>query len=184
MSWNHELHRKHATEGEELEQRLAQAQARAEELKITLERERAELTARIADLEQRLEEAAAEPTQNHIDGRELARSERLEALEEELRRVRKVAAAESDRRRLAEQRLDQRNSRRPNAPVSHWWRRARPPCAVCHRPREGASDQELTASGWTLTAAGALCSVCRHDGWQFPPDAKVPFRRVDPPSSR
>jgi hypothetical protein len=41
------------------------------------------------------------------------------------------------------------------------------------------SDAELTASGWSLTPAGVLCPRCQEQGWHFPADATVPFRRVD-----
>jgi hypothetical protein len=65
-----------------------------------------------------------------------------------------------------------------------WRRRAQLPCSVCHRSRPAMNDAELTANGWALTSAGALCPDCRQHGWDFPPDASVPFRRVDAPFPR
>lgn len=60
-----------------------------------------------------------------------------------------------------------------------WRRRSSLPCAVCHRQRPALSDAELTESGWALSKSGALCAPCQEQGWQFPADATVPFRRVD-----
>jgi hypothetical protein len=67
--------------------------------------------------------------------------------------------------------------------AQRWRRRPRLPCAVCHRARPAMSNAELTADGWDLTAAGALCPSCRQGGWHFPTGATVPFRRVGARSS-
>jgi hypothetical protein len=64
-----------------------------------------------------------------------------------------------------------------------WRRRAGPTCAVCRRPRPALSDLELKASGWLLTSAAPLCPACQRDGWDFPSDATVPYRRVNAPFS-
>jgi hypothetical protein len=40
-------------------------------------------------------------------------------------------------------------------------------------------DADLTASGWTLKGSNTLCASCQEEGWHFPADVAVPFRRVD-----
>jgi hypothetical protein len=60
-----------------------------------------------------------------------------------------------------------------------WRRRSSLPCAVCQRGRPATGGADLTASGWALKGPNALCPACQEDGWQFPAEAAVPFRRVD-----
>jgi hypothetical protein len=59
-----------------------------------------------------------------------------------------------------------------------WRRRASLPCSVCNRPRPALTDTELAESGWQLSRAGGVCPACQEQGWQFPADATVPFRRI------
>jgi hypothetical protein len=50
-------------------------------------------------------------------------------------------------------------------------------CSVCQRTQKERSAKQLTAAGWAIVGERALCSDCRHFGWQLPDDGGLPFRR-------
>lgn len=50
-------------------------------------------------------------------------------------------------------------------------------CAVCQRSYQADSEEELAASGWSISGDVGLCPDCQSDGWQLPEGAQLPFRR-------
>jgi hypothetical protein len=50
-------------------------------------------------------------------------------------------------------------------------------CAVCQRSYQAADENELEASGWSISDDVGLCPNCQADGWQLPEGARLPFRR-------
>jgi hypothetical protein len=50
-------------------------------------------------------------------------------------------------------------------------------CAVCQRSYQAETEEELEASGWSVSGDVGLCPSCQSEGWQLPEGAQLPFRR-------
>ena len=51
-------------------------------------------------------------------------------------------------------------------------------CAVCGTEAATSSEWELRRADWIATGDNGVCPDCQADGWLFPAEAAIPFRRL------